>query len=153
MTTTAPDHLASARHANQGRRSPVRSGIVVGTAAVAALAWAVITIGFDATIHGPTFADATPEPVGIGAVAMATLAAGLIGWVLLAAIERWTKAPTRIWTPTVVVAALVSLGGPLSGSGVTVGDRLALISAHLLVAAIYIPLIRHTATDETGVQP
>lgn len=84
------------------------------------------------------------QTVGPAAVVLAAAAAGLAGWALLGALERVT--PTRAkawWTGLALVAALVSLVGP-----VTVADgasTTALLGLHGAVAGVVIAGMRRTA--------
>ena len=69
---------------------------------------------------------------------------------MLAALERWTTRARIVWTAIAVSTTVISLGGPLSGSGVAAADRSALAAAHLFVAALYIPLMRRTIASQSG---
>jgi hypothetical protein len=73
--------------------------------------------------------------------------ASLAAWGLLALLERLTAHPRTLWTAIAVLALLISLGGPLSGTGITSANRVALALMHLSVAAVLIPLLPRTAPD------
>jgi hypothetical protein len=90
-------------------------------------------------------------PAGF-AVAIALVAA-LAGWGLVEALERRTAhpRPTRLITAPVVLP--VSLGGPLSGHGVSAGDRLALVRLRLTVAAVLIPALGRTLATHRRTRP
>ena len=49
-----------------------------------------------------------------------------------------------------MVALRGSLGGPLSGSGVTAANRAVLVLLHLAVGAVLIPALRRTAASRAG---
>jgi hypothetical protein len=83
------------------------------------------------------------QPVGVVGAIVATVVTGLAGWGLLTLLERFTKSPRIIWTVTAVVFLLFSLLGPLGA--ITAGAKMALISLHLLVGAIIIPVFARTA--------
>ena len=53
-------------------------------------------------------------------------------------------------TVAAVVALRGSLGGPLSGSGITAANRAVLVLPHLAVGAVLIPALRRTAASRTG---
>lgn len=144
--TAAPPTTSTSAHA---RRWPRRAAAIAVTTSVLVVTSAVITLGFDATLRGPAFGDSPPIQVGVGAVATATLLATLAGWVLLAALERWTTRPRTAWT-TIAIATVGVSFVPLSGAGATTGDRVALAALHLLVATIYIPLMRDTIANHRG---
>ncbi|MGH3492974.1 MAG: DUF6069 family protein, partial [Sciscionella sp.] len=61
--------------------------------------------------------------------------------------------PRRTWLVTSLPALVLSLSGPLSGHGVTVADRVALVCMHLAVAAVLIPITAHSLVrraDDSG---
>ena len=78
-------------------------------------------------------------------VVAAAAAASLAGWALLATLERHLTRLRRIWTATAVVTLLVSLAGPLTGTGITTTNRLVLMLLHLVVGTVVITLMAKTA--------
>ncbi|MCI4065588.1 DUF6069 family protein [Micromonospora sp. R77] len=80
------------------------------------------------------------QEITLGAVIAATVVAGLIGWALLALLERLTAAGRTIWTIVAVLVLLVSLLGPLGG--VSTGAKATLAVMHLAAAAVIIPAFR-----------
>lgn len=81
------------------------------------------------------------ETLDIGAVPVAFvgLLASLLGWGLLAVLERFTARRARtIWT--VVAGAVLLLSFlPLTGGGMDGGTRFSLAVMHVAVAAVLIP--------------
>ncbi len=75
----------------------------------------------------------------------ASAVASLVGWASLAALERVTAVARRLWTALAVVAGLASLGGPLSGTGITTANRAVLVLLHIVVAAVLVSLLIRTA--------
>lgn len=120
---------------------------IAATMAAGVAFWAVVVLGFGETVHGPAFGDALAPEVGLSAVVTAIAMSTVAGLVLLVALERWTSRPTRTWTTIAIGFTLVSLGGPLSGSGVSSIDRAVLVALHLITAAVYITMIRRTTSD------
>jgi hypothetical protein len=55
--------------------------------------------------------------------------------------------PRRFWVMIAPAALVISLAGPLSGHGVSGGNRLALMLMHLTVAAIIIPVLYLTSSS------
>lgn len=119
-----------------------RALTVAGATAAALALWAlaVPVAGIDLTVQ---LSGATQQ-VGPGAVAAASLAAGLAAWALLILLERTLKQPARAWTIIAVAALILSLTGPLS-SAVGTATTLTLTGMHLIVAAVLIPGLRRTA--------
>ncbi|ONK14750.1 DUF6069 family protein [Streptomyces sp. MP131-18] len=93
------------------------------------------------------------QTLDIGAVPVVVVAllAALVGWGLLAALERFGVRHARaVWTG-VAVAVLAMSFLPLTGDGMDGGTRAALALMHLAVAAVLIPGLRTKyAADSTG---
>jgi Family of unknown function (DUF6069) len=78
---------------------------------------------------------------------LASTTAALLGWSVLALLERLTPLGQRIWLVLAVLVLAASLPfGPLSGTGVTATDRLVLVLMHLAVAAILITGFSRSST-------
>ncbi|MDA0563632.1 DUF6069 family protein [Streptomonospora sp. S1-112] len=139
--TTRPGVVAIA--ATAGRRR-VRRALAVGGAVAASLGvWAAaVAVGVEVeALQGNTV-----QPVGPVPVAVASLAAGLAGWALLAVLERTMKRrnPYRLWTATAAAVLLLSLVGPLT-SGTAPATTWTLVLLHTTPAAILIPLLPRAA--------
>jgi hypothetical protein len=134
----------------RARRSSATTGttaVVVGALA-GTVAWAIL----DAAMNGltqPGLGGQGSHPLEAGAVLIASLLGGLLGWATLVVVERVLHRDRRTWLAIVSAALILSFGGPLSGTEVTVGDRLALIFLHVTVAAVVVPLLYRS----TGAQP
>lgn len=79
---------------------------------------------------------------------VAAAVAALAGWGVAELLQRRASRPRLAWTAIASVMLLVSLAAPLSGHGVSGGDRLCLACLHLAVAAVLIPAF--AATLEPG---
>jgi hypothetical protein len=124
------------------------------TAGCVLLAYLVARYVGGVHLHSPGFStmqDPAEVPAGF-AVAIALVAA-LASWGLVEALERRTAHPRRTWLIIAPVVLLVSLGGPLSGHGVSAGDRLALVCLHLTVAAVLIPALGRTLATHRRTRP
>ncbi len=124
------------------RRRAVRAGAVLGAAGAAAVVWvaAVPVLGVDLAVAP----GGRQQPVGLGAVLVTALVAGLLGWALLAALETRTRRAAAVWTGVAVAVAVLSLGGPLS-AGVGAGATAVLVALHAAVAGVLIPALRRTS--------
>jgi NO-binding membrane sensor protein with MHYT domain len=99
-------------------------------------------------LRAPAFSsEQQPQDLSAALVAVASLVGGLAAWGLLAVLERSTTNPRRAWVAVASIALLASLGAPLSGTGVTAGDRIAMIGMHLAVAAVVIPFFYRSIAD------
>ncbi len=161
MMTTAAPALADTRQIR------ARALAAAGGALAAALAWVVEVpvLGIHLTFrfgpgrgavfgpgHAPMFgpgrglmaATGHVQTIGAGQVIGVSLAAGLLGWLLLAVLERFTPRARVAWTGAAVAAAAASLALPLIAA-TTTAATLGLISLHLVVAAAVIPALARTA--------
>jgi len=104
--------------------------------------WAIVElgVGFDVRSPGEAFGGASgTSDVGPLQVIIASGIGSLMGWALLALLERFSSRAGAVWVAVVLLALLASLGGPLSGTGIAAANRGVLVCMHLLVAAIVIP--------------
>jgi hypothetical protein len=120
---------------------------------VALVVWAVAELGFGIDLRSPANGSEASWDVNPAVVVATSGVASLAAWGLLALLERLTAHPRTVWTAIAVLALLISLGGPLSGTGVTGANRVALALMHLAVAAVLIPLLRRTAPNLRGATP
>ncbi|MFB9449229.1 hypothetical protein Dvina_31175 [Dactylosporangium vinaceum] len=84
------------------------------------------------------------QTVSIVAVILTVVFAGLIGWGLLAILERATGKARTIWTVVAVVFLVLSLLGPLGAVGT--GAKVSLLLMHLVAGAVIIPLFARSTT-------
>jgi len=111
--------------------------LTVGAAALATTAiWtlAVQVFGVQLLVH---FGGGTAQTVGVAYVLMASLSAALVGWALLAALERRNVHAIVLWTRVAVGVLVVSLALPLS-AGTTTATRAVLVTMHVVAAAVII---------------
>jgi hypothetical protein len=114
---------------------------VLGATAAAILIWAVATAaGAELTV---TFAPGQPTKITVANVVVAALVGSLAGWGLLVVLRRFTANARAIWTVTAMVAAPMSLGGPLSAIA-SAGTKVSLVAMHLAVATVLIAVLRRT---------
>ena len=132
-TSTAP-------HVKQGR---ARALCIAGGAAAAAIAWAIEVplLGVRLSVR---FGAMHPQTVAAGQVIGAAAVAGLIGWLLLALLERRTPRARTVWTATALLVLALSLLLPLT-AGTTAAAVTGLIVLHLTVGAVVIPGLARTA--------
>ncbi len=119
---------------------------VAAAAGAAMMTWILIEplAGFD--LRAPVFdGSAKSIDIGPGLVIINSAVPTLVGWGLLAMLERWTSRPRSIWTTVAMAGLMISLAGPMLGEGVSLTNRWFLELLHMVVAAVYIPLMRRTA--------
>lgn len=124
----------------QSRRRLHRATIVVLVALAAVAMHAVITsTGVDLVVG-----ESTRRTVTGGAAAGAALVAGLLGWALLALLERFSRRPERTWTSVAGGVLALSLGGPVI-AGASGSALLGLLALHLVVGGLLVVLLPRTA--------
>jgi hypothetical protein len=113
---------------------------VLGATAAAVVIWVVGTAaGADLTV---SFGPGQPiQKITVINVIVAALVGSLAGWGLLAILRRFTAKARAIWTVIAIVAALLSLAGPLSTIS-SAGTKTWLIAMHLAVASVLIVILR-----------
>jgi hypothetical protein len=135
-TTTAP-----AEPDIKQRRA--RALCAAGGALAAALTWIVEVplLGIHLTVR---FGAGHIQTIAIGQVLGVTVAASLLGWLLLALLERRTPHARPLWTTTALAALAASLALPLAAA-TTTSAIAGLIVLHLTVGAAVIPAMARTA--------
>ena len=115
---------------------------VLGATAAAIAIWAVATmVGAELTV---SFGSGQPiQKITVVNVVVAALVGSLAGWGLLALLRRFTPKALTVWTVTAIVAALLSMVGPLSAIA-SAGTKVSLVTMHLAVAAVLIVALRRT---------
>jgi hypothetical protein len=126
-----------------------RGGTVLAAAVAGLIAWTVASplLDIDLSVAG----GSGSQQVGPGSVVLATLVSGVLGWVLLALLERRAankNSRIRInWTITGIAVLAVSLGGPLRA--VHPGTTIALLCLHLIVGGVLVFGLRLTTPAAT----
>lgn len=140
-TTATPDRVTAPSHHQLRRR------VFAVTAAVLAalVVWSVAVPLLDVQLTVRTTPGSSVQTIGAGFVLAASLLASLLGWGLLAVLERRSQRAGTVWTAAAGVVLLLSLAGPLTAA-VTTSGKVSLVALHLSVAAVLIPLLRRTAS-------
>ncbi|MDQ6798775.1 MAG: DUF6069 family protein [Actinomycetota bacterium] len=140
-TMTTPDQRSAAPTETTQRRQG-RALVVIAAVAAAVAVWLVARLaGADLTVRQGS--DGGAANVGLIMVTTMSGLMGLVGWGLLAVLERWTPRSRTLWTYLALAVLVISLVGPL-GAGTTAGTKLALVGAHLATAAVLVPGLRRT---------
>jgi hypothetical protein len=121
---------------------------VAGAVAAALAVWAVgePLLGHDLVVQQK---GQQPRDLGAGAIGVFALAPSLLGWALLAALERVTPLAARIWTAAALTLLAVSFL-PIIGVQASGGSKAVLALTHLAVAAVLIPAFWRTATTRAA---
>jgi uncharacterized protein DUF6069 len=136
LTTTVPavPDLKQAR---------TRALCAAGGALAAALAWIVEVplLGIHLNFR---FGTGHIQTIAVGQVIGVTVAASLLGWLLLVLLERRTSHARSLWTTIALAALAASLALPLAAA-TTTSAVVALVVMHLTAGAAVIPAMAHTA--------
>ena len=140
MLTTSTSTASAVAHVKQGRAGAL---CAAGGALAAALAWIVEVplLGIHLNFR---FGAGHIQTIAIGQVIGVTVAASLLGWLLLALLERRTPHARRLWATIALAALAASLALPLAAA-TTTSAAAGLIVMHLTVGAVVIPAMAHTA--------
>lgn len=149
MTTTAAT-----------RPAVLRAWPVWAVSALAGVAAAVATevYGLAARAAGIPMAAAgtgarTAAPITVGMFAMGTLISVFWGTVLAVLLARFSRRPARVYAWTACALTAVSLVMPLTAADTATSTKLMLAVAHLLAAAIVIPVVTRRLAHRTGHGP
>ncbi|GIE33745.1 hypothetical protein Ait01nite_067900 [Actinoplanes italicus] len=122
---------STGRNTTTDRPAARRAGRAVTVAAGAAGSLLLWTVDHWGGIALTVDRGGTVQQVGPVAVAITAILAGLAAWALLAILERTVRRPARTFRIIASIVLLISLVGPLAGTGT--GSRLALLGMHLTV--------------------
>lgn len=123
------------------RRPMPRRGLVAALAvAVPVMMWLAAQV-MGVELRSPAFGAEPVRAIGAGQVLLVSAAAVLAGWALLAGLERVTRHGRLIWRITAVAVLALSLGGPLSGTGISAATRVTLVLMHVSLAVVLVPLL------------
>jgi len=116
----------------------LRAGAVVASIVAAALVWVIAVPLFGADIQVQDNQD-PPKVIelGLGPIVFMSAVFALLGWGVLAVLERFTRHARLIWTVLATVLLLVSFL-PLAGE-MSAATRVTLGLAHLVIGVILIP--------------
>ena len=113
-----------------------RALAVAASSAAAVVAW----LGARPFVAFDVRRGSVVHHVGLGKVVVVSLAAALVGWALLATMERFTPRAGALWTTVALVVLAVSLLGPLV-AGIGGATKAALAALHLAAAGVLIPFL------------
>ncbi len=133
------------RKVNAGTRRRNRALAVAGAVVAAVLVWVAgePLLGNNMIIKAE---GQEPQDLGASAVIMFSLSFSLLGWALLALLERATPRARLIWTAVALAFLAVSFF-PLVIIEASGGTKVVLALAHVAVAAVLIPAFRATSTN------
>jgi hypothetical protein len=141
MSTLMLTSVPTTRPRATGRR--VARLTAVASAIASALAiWMIAELALGIDLRAPAFdGSADTLPIRVQDVLLVSALLSFAGWGFIAVLERLTARARRVWLVIAIVGLVLSLGTPLSGAGVTLANRLVLMSMHLAVGGVLIPAL------------
>jgi Family of unknown function (DUF6069) len=129
------------------KQARARALCAAGGALTAALAWTVEVplLGIHLNFR---FGTSHIQMIAVSEVIGASLAASLLGWLLLAILDRRTPHARPVWTSLALVALAASLALPLAAAttaATTTSAVVGLVVMHLAIGAAVIPAMARTA--------
>ncbi|MEV3922657.1 DUF6069 family protein [Actinomadura coerulea] len=128
--------------------------IASGLAAAATEAFSAVVraAGVHLAVGDPGGSASSVVPVNAGACAISIAMAMVVGTGIAALINWRSSRPARTYVIVTSVLALVSLVAPLTAAATSTGTKLTLVAAHLIAAAIIVPLVgsRLAGTRQDG---
>ena len=142
--TPAPTTAAAVPGTSKGR---TRALCAAGGALAGALAWTVEVplLGIRLNFR---YGTSHIEIIAVSQIIAASLAASLLGWLLLAVLDRRTPHARVLWTSIVLVGLAASVALPLAAATTTATTTSAIVGLavmHLVVGAAVIPAMARTA--------
>ena len=126
--------------------SDVRTRPVWQVGALATVAGAAVTELFSLAARAIDIPMKAADPgvehakdIPVGGFAMAVAMWAVVGTVLAAALNRWSRRPARTFVVTTVTLTVLSLLGPAFAAHTETSTKLVLAVAHVIAAAIVIP--------------
>ncbi|MFI7425902.1 DUF6069 family protein [Micromonospora sp. NPDC049836] len=89
-------------------------------------------------------------PITIGMFAMGTAIAVFWGTILAVLLARYARRPARTYLWTTIALTAVSMAGPVLAGATAASTKLMLALAHILAAAIVIPIVTRRLSHAPG---
>jgi len=152
MSTVMLTSVPTARPGTTERRF-VRLAAVAAAMSTALGIWAIAELALGIDLRAPSF-DGSPDTLPIRAqdVLLVSAMLSLAGWGVMAVLERLAARARQVWLVIAIAALALSLATPLSGTGVTVANRVVLELMHLTVGSVLIAALYRSSPrlDERG---
>jgi hypothetical protein len=128
-----------------GSRRLTRTLATIGGVVAALVVWVVAKYAFDAAMQARQLGGTGPVDITAFNVIFSALLGALVGWALLAILERSVQRARTIWTWIAIAGTVLSFASPLVAQDATTGTKIALLLMHVAVAAVVIPVFARTS--------
>lgn len=146
-TLTASGNAETAPGARVPTWTLLRASLVAALAAAAAteaLTALVRAAGVELAAGTPGGSASSAVPLTFGTCTLSVAFCMVLGTALAALLNRRAQRPARTWVRTTLALTLLSLASPLLAAGTSTATKATLVTAHLVAAAIVIPLVART---------
>lgn len=124
------------------RKTSTASSSLYKSAAIAAIAASAATSAVAAVAHrAGASLNVNGAPIPVSGFATMTLICTVLGFGIAVAMRRWAGNPRRTFVRTTIALTALSFVPDLLVSGAAAETRVTLMAAHLVAAAIFIPVI------------
>lgn len=138
-------HMAAQPVVCNDRQSARRVVAIAIATAATGLAWILGRLA-----HVDYIAD-TPtgtRQITLALTIVATVAAGMAGWVVIALLERYSSSARAVWIALTLVVLVLSIV-PIFWTAATLSTQLMLTALHCVAAAVLIPALPQRRTTAT----
>jgi hypothetical protein len=127
------------------RNARWRAGRIVAIASAATATGLAWLLGRLAHVDYIVDTPIGTRKITLALTVVATVAAGIAGWVVIALLERYTSSPRGVWIALTLVVLVVSIV-PVFWTTANLDTQLMLTALHCVAAAVLIPALpqRHT---------
>jgi hypothetical protein len=127
------------------RNARWRAGRIVAIASAATATGLAWLLGRLAHVDYIVDTPIGTRKITLALTVVATVAAGIAGWVVIALLERYTSSPRGVWIALTLVVLVVSIV-PVFWTAANLDTQLMLTALHCVAAAVLIPALpqRHT---------
>lgn len=130
-------------------RTWLRPVAVIAGPVAAVIVWTLIVHVGGIDLRSPAYpGSGSPSSVGLATVVVVSGWGSLLAWGALAILQARVRRVRLAWLIVAGLAFLVSLGGPLSGTGISGGNRAYLVVLHTTVAVVVTSMLY--VSIETG---
>ncbi|MDX6229290.1 MAG: hypothetical protein QOI76_2680 [Frankiales bacterium] len=147
--------LPSTRSARARTRAVLTANLqatLVAAAGAEALTAVVRATGVHLAVGDPGGNANSVVPVNVGACSITLAMVMVLGTGLSLVVNRWARRPATVYLRTTVLLTTLSLLAPVTAAATSTATKLTLIGAHLLAAAVVIPVVSRALGRPLGQQ-
>lgn len=133
--------IESATGPSSLRQLATAGGLAAVISAILTVALAAVASALDVPMEVVMMGGTTPEPIPLAAFAVSSILSISVATLLAAALHRWVSRAATVFGVVALVATVLSFGPVLAAEGASDATKVVLALAHVVVAAVAIPLL------------